>query len=64
MLIITTIRNRFFKAGLGIEAKGLLKNKFFYRIAGIGGVRKTNSFYNPQTFISDSLGNGAFLFAD
>ena len=50
----------FFKAGLGIEAKGLLKNKFFYRIAGIGGVRKTNSFYNPQTFISDSLGNGAF----
>lgn len=50
----------YFKSGLGAEAKGLIKNKLFYRIAGIGGVRKTNVFYRPQTYIRDSLGNWSY----
>ena len=46
-----------FKTGLGLELKGLIKDKFYFRLAGIGGVSQTDQFYTPKTFVADSIDN-------
>jgi len=49
--------NSSFKTGLGIEAKGLINDKFFFRIAAVEGVSQTDQFYYPKTYIGDSIGS-------
>ncbi len=48
--------NSGYKAGLGLEVNGALKDKFHFRLAGVQGVNKTMSFYSPNTYIRDSVG--------
>lgn len=44
-----------FKTGLGLEVKGLIRDKFYFRLAGIEGISQTDNFYTPKTFVSDSI---------
>jgi len=43
-----------YKTGLGTELKGLIKNKFYYRISGIGGITEQFNFYVPRTYFYES----------
>ena len=45
-----------FKTGLGAELKGGVKDKFFFRIAGVQGISQTDSIFRAKTYISDSIG--------
>ena len=56
---INYIQNTYswFKTGLGLEAKGRIKDKFYYRISGIEGISQTDNFYTPKTYLSDSIGS-------
>lgn len=54
-----------FKTGLGVEAKGLIKNKLFYRISGVGGINKELGFYGTNTFYKDSISTAShFAYSD
>jgi len=48
-----------FKLGLGVELEGRIKNKFYYRIAGVEGVSQTDAFYSPKTYVADSNGQSS-----
>lgn len=45
-----------YKAGLGLEVNGALKNKLHFRLAGIEGINQTGAFYTPKTYLNDSIG--------
>lgn len=51
------------KAGLGVEVNALIKNKWYFRLAGVEGINQTGSFYQPHTYIRDSVGSG-ILYTD
>ena len=44
-----------FKTGLGLELKGAIRDKFYFRLAGIEGISQTDGFYSPKTYIADSI---------
>ena len=46
-----------FKTGLGLEVKGGVKDKFFFRLAGVEGIHQNSGGFAPKSFIDDSLGN-------
>ena len=48
-----------FKTGLGIQLEGRIKNKFYYRLAGVEGISQTDGFYSPKTYIADSNGQSS-----
>ncbi len=48
-----------FKTGLGIQLEGRIKNKFYYRLAGVEGISQTDAFYIPKTYVSDSVGSSS-----
>ena len=48
-----------FKLGLGVELEGRIKDKFYYRLAGVEGVSQTDAFYSPKTYVADSNGKSS-----
>ena len=52
-----------FKTGLGLELKGAVKDKFYFRLAGIEGISQTDQFYSPKTFENDSI-DAVSLYSD
>ncbi len=48
-----------FKLGLGIEVEGRIKDKFYYRLAGVEGISQTDAFYSPKTYVADSNGQSS-----
>ncbi len=48
-----------FKIGLGIELEGRIKDKFYYRLAGVEGISQTDAFYSPKTYVADSNGQSS-----
>ncbi|MDX2359320.1 MAG: hypothetical protein QNK23_00845 [Crocinitomicaceae bacterium] len=51
------------KTGLGVEVKGAIKDKFYFRLAAVEGIHSIRGFYQPKTYISDSIGDGV-LYTD
>ncbi len=58
-------KNISFKTGAGIEMKGLVKNKFYYRISGIGGITRQHGFYKANTYIKERISDSSdFAYGD
>lgn len=52
-----------YKLGLGAEVKGLLNNKWFFRLAAVEGISQTDTSYFPKTYLRDSL-SSQLLYTD
>lgn len=52
-----------YKVGLGVEFNALIKDKWHFRLAGVEGISETRSFYQPKTYLKDSIGD-AVLYSD
>tara|TARA_R110002072_G_scaffold302889_1_gene489488 strand:+ start:9228 stop:10649 length:1422 start_codon:yes stop_codon:yes gene_type:complete len=55
--------NSSFKSGLGLSLEGAIKDKLYFRLAGVEGISQTDKFYTPRTYVADSI-NKVSLYSD
>lgn len=52
-----------YKLGLGAEFSGLIKNKLYFRLAGVQGIYDTDKLYEPKSYIN-SIGKSVNSYTD
>ena len=45
-----------YKTGLGLELKANIKDKWYFRLAGIEGIHQNSHQFQPKSYIDDSIG--------
>ncbi len=45
-----------YKTGLGLELKANIKDKWYFRLAGIEGIHQNSHQFQPKSYIADSIG--------
>jgi hypothetical protein len=45
-----------YKTGLGLELKANIKDKLYFRLAGIEGIHQNSHGFQPKSYIDDSIG--------
>lgn len=45
-----------YKTGLGLELKANIKDKWYFRLAGVEGIHQNSHGFQPKSYIDDSIG--------